>query len=337
MSYGQYIKDHLYYIFSHIFSLIFCILFLSSVNVDSGIINILIIVWLLISVLFLQLHYYFRRRYLEEINTSIDGLDQKYLIAELIEPPVRGDDRMYYSILKSSCKSMIEEISKTRRERKEYKEYIEQWIHDVKTPIAAIRLLCENNKSELTRKLMIELGKISHFTDQALFYARSDNVEKDYLIKEHLLSDIIHLSLAENKSLLIHHHVSVHVENCECTVFTDEKWICFMLNQLITNAVKYRSDSPSIFFESSCAHNKVILSVKDNGIGISKHDLPRIFDKGFTGENGRDNKYSTGIGMYLCKRLSLKLGIGIIADSEQNQGTTMQIIFPKNHFTEVSD
>lgn len=337
MRYRDFLKNQLLCIITNIVLIISCIIFLSAVNIDTGIIDIIIIVWILIVGFYINISYYFRNRYFKELFSQLDQLDKKYLLAEVINVPRRTDDRIFYDILKATNKSMIEQVSHSRRERKEYKEYIEQWIHDVKTPIAAIRLLCENNKSELTRKLMVELEKISHITDQALYYSRSENVEKDYFIKEAILSDMIHTAIAENKQLLIQNHFSVKIKNCDFTVYTDEKWIDFILNQLITNAVKYRGKDPSITFYAHSEQSKVSLYISDNGVGILESDLPRIFEKGFTGENGRKDKCSTGIGLYLCKRLCNKMGISIAAQSKQDEITTIEISFPKGEFVKVQE
>lgn len=338
MRYADYMKEQLPCIVIHILSMLACWLFLSAVDIDGGIIGILLVVWLFIATSYIHVRFYYRNRYFKEILLQLESLDKKYLIAEVIQPPELSADRIYYGILKAANKSMMEQVSLSVRERKEYKEYIEQWIHDVKTPIAAMRLICENNKSDITRKLMAELEKISHFTDQALYYARSENVEKDYLIKEVTLSDMVHAAIAENKQLLLQNHTSIQVENCEYTVYTDEKWIGFILNQLIVNAVKYSNKNSSLVFRARSEQGKVSLFICDNGFGISESDLPRIFDKGFTGENGRTNgKNSTGIGLYLCKRLCDKLGIGISVRSKQDQGTTMELRFPTGDFVKVQE
>lgn len=337
MMYRDYLKDQIPCIIVHILSMLGCVCFLSAVNIQMGIILILLFTWVLIAAIYIHVRYYFRNRYFSEILLQLDHLDKKYLISEVMDCPSLTEDHIYYHILKTANKSMMEQVSQSKCERKEYKEYIEQWIHEVKTPISAMSLICENNKSDITRKLMAELEKVSHYTDQALYYARSENVEKDYFIKEVLLSEMIHAAVAENKQLLLQNHVSVGVGNCEYTVYTDEKWIGFILNQLIANAVKYSEKEPTILFEVYAKHGNILLSLKDNGVGITESDLPRIFEKGFTGENGRTGKSSTGIGLFLCKRLCEKLGIGIAVKSKLGQGTVVELYFPKGDFVKVQE
>lgn len=229
-------------------------------------------------------------------------------------------------------KSMLEQIGAIEHERMEYKEYIEQWVHEVKTPITAIKLLCENHRSSLTKNILVELEKTIRFTEQALYYARSEHTQKDYSVQEIRLFDVVHQAIAENKYLLLQYGVALDLRETEDRVFSDEKWLCFILNQFIVNAVKYRSADPVLCFYAEQHGSEVFLCVKDNGIGIDESDLPRIFEKGFTGKNGRiASQNATGIGLYLCKRLCDKLGIGIAASSS-GAGTTLQLSFHINDF-----
>ncbi|MVB12063.1 Adaptive-response sensory-kinase SasA [Caprobacter fermentans] len=337
MRYVDYVKDQIPCILTHIISMLGCLAFLSAARVNNGIIEILIAVWFLVAFVYLNTRYFFRNRYFKRLLSMLDHLDQKYLLSEVMDCPARADDQIYYAILKASNKSMLERVSQSGREKKEYREYIEQWIHDIKTPIAAMQLIYENNKSGLTKKLLIELEKIRNYTEQALYYARSDTVEKDYLVKEIVLSDAIHKAIAENKQLLLQSHAAVQMENCERIVYTDEKWISFIISQIISNAVKYSEEVPSLSFQAYSERSRVTLCIQDNGIGISESDLPRIFDKGFTGKNGRDSQNSTGIGLYLCNRLCEKLGIGITVTSKCGQGTSVGLDFPKGDFFEVRE
>ena len=258
-------------------------------------------------------------------------LSERYLISEVMELPEQAEDQVYYRLLKMAGKSMLEQIGEVQRERQEYREYIEQWIHEVKTPITAIKLICENNRCSFTRDLMAELENINRFTEQALYYARSEHTEKDYSVCEIRLSDVIHGAIADNKYLLRQNNVAVTVENVEYSIYSDDKWLRFILDQLISNAVKYRVEHPVLHFFAVKKTDSIILSVSDNGIGIPQGDLPRIFEKGFTGQNGRTIHSSTGIGLYLCRRLCDKLGIGISASSE-GEGTTISLFFHINDF-----
>ena len=240
-----------------------------------------------------------------------------------------GEDQVYYQLLKMAGKSMLEQIGEVERERLAYKEYIEQWIHEIKTPITAMKLLCENHRTDWTKELLLELEKTNRFTEQALYYARSEHTEKDYSVREMALSQVVHQAIADNKYLLLQGGMRLEVEEMQDTVYSDEKWVRFILNQLIANAVKYRTEQPVLRISTHKRQDQVVLVMEDNGIGIAASDLPRIFEKGFTGQNGRLIQQSTGIGLYLCKRLCEKLGIGITAESSEH-GTAISLSFHIN-------
>ena len=153
-----------------------------------------------------------------------------------------------------------------------------------------------------------------------------------YSVREIRLFDVVHQAIAENKYMLLQNEVNIELQETDDAVYSDEKWICFILNQLIVNSVKYRGPQPEIRFYTVRRGNDIVLCVQDNGIGIDTSDLPRIFEKGFTGKNGRSAAQdATGIGLYLCKRLCEKLDIGLHADSA-GQGTTIQLSFHVNDF-----
>ena len=291
--------------------------------------GLLLMVWAVILLAGLFLTYWKRKRQMQKLLDMAGQLSERYLISEVMELPEQAEDQVYYHLLKMAGKSMLEQIGEVRRERLEYKEYIEQWIHEIKTPITAMKLLCENHRTDWTKELLLELEKTNRFTEQALYYARSEHTEKDYSVREMPLSQVVHQAIADNKYLLLQSGVRLEVEEMEDTVYSDEKWVRFILNQLIANAVKYRSGQPVFRFSTRRQQDQVILMMEDNGIGISPADLPRIFEKGFTGQNGRMVQQSTGIGLYLCKRLCDKLGIGIAAESS-GQGTAISLAFHIN-------
>ena len=289
----------------------------------------ILVVWAVVLLTGLFLTYWKRKRQMQKLLDIAGQLSERYLISEVMELPEQAEDQVYYQLLKMAGKSMLEQIGEVRRERLEYKEYIEQWIHEIKTPITAMKLLCENHRTDWTKELLLELEKTNRFTEQALYYARSEHTEKDYSVREMSLSQVVHQAIADNKYLLLQSGVRLEVEEMEDTVYSDEKWVRFILNQLIANAVKYRSGQPVLRISARRQQDQVVLVVEDNGIGISPADLPRVFEKGFTGQNGRMVQQSTGIGLYLCKRLCDKLGIGIAAESS-GQGTAISLAFHIN-------
>ena len=175
-----------------------------------------------------------------------------------------------------------------------------------------------------------ELSRIDGYVEQALYYARSTNLEKDYMIREIKLDNLVKETVKKYSKQLIAAKATPCFDNLAQTEYGDPKWLEFILGQLITNSIKYKKDSPKLTFSACEEKNHVLLSISDNGVGILENELSRIFEKGFTGSNGRNHAKSTGIGLYLCRQLCNKMHLSISASSENGQGTTMTITFPKD-------
>ena len=160
-------------------------------------------------------------------------------------------------------------------------------------------------------------------------------MEKDYIITRTNLKEIVNGGILKNKSTLLNERISLTMNELEYEVYTDSKWAIFIVNQIIQNSIKYAKDNDKrIEIDAKQKSDKVILYIRDNGIGIKKGEITRVFEKGFTGENGRMiGKRSTGIGLYLCEKLCNKLGLGIELNSEMGKGTEVRLIFPKNSYT----
>lgn len=331
MNRRRYWKNRIPFLLTNLICMVALTVFLLVCDISISAVLLILVVWALVLLAGLFLTCWKRDRQMRQLLDMAGQLSERYLISEVMELPEQAEDQVYYRLLKMAGKSMLEQISEVKRERLEYKEYIEQWIHEIKTPITAMKLLCENHRTDWTKELLLELEKTNRFTEQALYFARSEYTEKDYSVREIALSQIVHQAIADNKYLLLQSGMRLEVEEIQDTVYSDEKWVRFILNQLIANAVKYQAWQPVLRFSACRQQDQVVLMVEDNGIGISPADLPRIFEKGFTGQNGRIVHQSTGIGLYLCKRLCEKLGIGISAKSE-GKGTTISLFFHINDF-----
>lgn len=329
MNSRRYWKNRIPFLLTNLICMVALIVFLLVCGNSISVVLLILVVWAVVLLSGLFLTYWKRKQQMQKLLDMAGWLSERYLISEVMELPEQAEDQVYYQLLKMAGKSMLEQIGEVRRERLEYKEYIEQWIHEIKTPITAMKLLCENHRTDWTKELLLELEKTNRFTEQALYYARSEHTEKDYSVREMSLSQVVHQAIADNKYLLLQSGVRLEVEEMADTVYSDEKWVRFILNQLIANVVKYRSGQPVLRFSTRRQQDQVILVVEDNGIGISPADLPRVFERGFTGQNGRMVQQSTGIGLYLCKRLCDKLGIGIAAESS-GQGTAISLAFHIN-------
>lgn len=278
--------------------------------------------------------YFQKKKYYETIFSNLEELDQKYLIAEVIPKANFLEGKLLNEILIETDKSMIEHVKYYQHLQENYKEYIELWIHEIKLPIATSKMIIENNKSGITRKIDEEIDKIDNYIEQALFYARSNTVEKDYSIKKIPLIDLVAPVIQKNKNILIPRKIKIDIHDLENEVYTDSKWCIFILNQIIQNSIKYLDKEEKVIeFYSKENEDNIVLSIKDNGIGINSAEVSKVFEKGFTGTNGRINdKKSTGIGLYLCKKLCTKLGIGLALTSEFGESTTVNIIFPKGSY-----
>ncbi|MCM1024969.1 MAG: sensor histidine kinase [Roseburia sp.] len=281
--------------------------------------------WLLVLTAWLTVHYLGRRKFFREAGNILEKIDQRYLLGELLPDSDRLEDRLYREMIRSSNKSCIERIRRVEDEKKDYKEYIESWVHEIKAPITGIALFCDNREPDY-RRISLENRKIENCVDMVLYYARSEEVYKDYLICETELEEVVCEVLEKNRLLLIESGFQAQVD-CSHRVYTDRKWIAFILEQMIWNSVKYRGENPLLRIRTKRLEKSVVLSFADNGIGIAGDELPRIFEKGFTGSNGRSRERSTGMGLYLSRRLCKRLGIGIRAESEA-AGTTLFLEFP---------
>lgn len=285
----------------------------------------------------IAIEYFKKKKFYDNLSNMLEELEEEYLITEIINTPDFLEGKILKNTIETIDKSMLENVNKYKYMTEDYKEYIELWIHEIKIPIAASKMVIENNKNEVTKSIDEELNKVENYIEQALFYARSNTVEKDYYIRKVVLKEIVNESIKKNKSSLIQEKISINIHNLDIEVNTDNKWIVFILNQIIQNSIKYRKKEKSIIeIYANQGKENVILYVKDNGIGIRQGEITRVFEKGFTGTNGRlSNKKSTGIGLYLCKKLCNKLGIGIELNSVQNEGTEIRLVFPQSSYVEL--
>lgn len=333
MSLGDYLREKIKVILLNFIALITLSTFLFSVGNTFDTIITIAAAWTLVYTAFFIYEYRKRKVYYHDLLKTAEKLDKKYLMGEIIDKPPFIDAAPYYDLIKKAGKSMLEEVNKINTQRKEYKEYIEQWIHEVKTPISAIKLIEENNRTSTSRAILEELENIDRYVEQALFYARSEEAHKDYLIKEISLEQCVSKVLIRNKQMFILNNIDVELTDLNKSVYCDSKWLEFIINQIVVNAVKYRSSQfPVVKIYSRDIKSGVQLIIEDNGIGIPDNEISRIFHKGFTGTKGRQNHKSTGIGLYLCKKLSDKLGLLITADSKENLYTKVIISFPKGNF-----
>lgn len=331
MNLRDFIRERIVFIIINSLILLFTAILLIVLKVDSFAILFIVIINGAGILTYHIFDYLRKKQYYDEIKENMESLDKKYLISEVIEEGTFTESKLIYDVICKSNKAMNDEIGEFKRGINDYREYIELWVHEIKTPIATCKLLIENNESPLTESIGEEVCKLENYIDQALFYTRSNTIEKDYIIKEMSLSSCVNKVLNNNADALIKKRVKISLGDLEKIVYSDSKWIEFILGQIISNSIKYMNKEHKEL-KIYCNENSkyVILNIEDNGTGISEKDISRVFHKGFTGENGRKFGKSTGIGLYLCKKLCKKLGLDINLVSEEGKFTRVSIIFPIN-------
>lgn len=338
MSFWMFLKEKIVQIVLLMFAVVTIEIFLMIYSFDSFIkIYIPLIIFGLYMAGFIY-EYQIKKRYYDELQKTINELDEKYLITEIMKTPNFIEGKILKNILGQVDKSMHKQVNKYKYLQEDYKEFIELWIHEVKLPLTTSKMIIENNKNKVTRSIEEELDSIENYVEQALFYARSSAVEKDYYIRKCNLKDIVNESIKKNKSSLIEEKVDINIHDLDNVVSTDSKWIVFILGQIIQNSVKYRNKKSLLNIEvySEPKKDNTVLYIKDNGIGIKKEEISRVFDKGFTGTNGRlAGKKSTGIGLYLCRNLCEKLGVSINVKSTDSVGTVVSLVFPNSSFVRL--
>lgn len=325
---GKYLEERAGLILLQIFLMLVLGSYLLTTGTRPEVIGWILAVWVIIICSYLGADYYYKKKKYEKIVDIFDHLQEKYLFTEIIPKPQSAMERLYFDCSRGANKVMLDRIESVSLSGREYKEYIESWIHEVKNPISAIDLYCKNHPSEDNKEILKRLKEMENLVNQALYYARSGYVEKDYFVQECSISDPVVTALQENRSLILEKHISLEVEDLEEVVYTDPKWVGFILNQVLSNAIKYvKNDSGLIRIFVEKEEKGVWLCVEDNGCGILAADLPRVCEKGFTGSD-RQRSQATGMGLYLAKRLCEKLGLTLNVASEMGKGTQIKIGFP---------
>ncbi len=211
--------------------------------------------------------------------------------------------------------------TKQKMEYAEMKDFYALWVHQIKTPIAAMSLLLQEQESEKNKQLLLELFRIERYAELVLQYLRLDEIHTDLSLEACSLDKMVKQAVKKYAPIFITKHISVQMEDLALSVVTDDKWLTLVIEQLLSNALKYTAVHGLVRIY---AQNDT-LCIADNGIGIAKEDLPRVFEKGFTGLNGRIDQRATGLGLYLSKKTLDKLGHGITIDSEEGRGTTVTL------------
>ncbi len=336
MKFRSFLSDHLVTILLYAALFVIILFVLSLFRVHALILWTIALLGCFFGVLILVYEFMRRHHYYHQLFATLDQLDQKYLIHELIPEPTFLDGKLFHQVLYENDKAMNEHIRIYQESIEEFKDFIELWVHEVKLPIAAGQLILHNNPGAMNKKLREQFQRVEDNVEQVLYYARSENSEKDYLIKYCSLDEMVQNVIRKNKDALLYGGIRIEFEPSDAFVYTDSKWLEFIINQIMSNAIKYGAKEEGhihVWIEEDQKETR--LSIGDNGIGIPEGEVPRVFEKSFTGSNGRFIRSSTGMGLYLCKQLCQKLGHGIALTSIENEGTTVTITFYKDDFHQV--
>ena len=346
MKFRKYLADHFSTVLIFFFAIILseCLLLSFDVAVE---LNIFILAIDIVGFLFSFIFAYFKKSFFfRELQKRTELLDQKFLVHELLPVPETHEEQILCQIIAEINRSMIDQINQYKFNFRDFKEYLELWVHEVKLPIASLRLILEYDRKN--QDSILQLDRLDSYVNQILYFARSEHVEKDYQISECSLANIVKHVALKNQDIILNAQIKFQVTGLDKVVETDPKWLEFILDQLLANCIKYRkSKHPEIKIYTEEKDKFLALHVYDNGIGIPLSDQSRIFQKAFTGQNGRileqdqqktkllaETKYlkSTGMGLYIVKKLIKKLGHQISVSSTENEYTDVAIYFAKNDY-----
>ena len=338
MKFYVYLKDKLFAIVATFITLLIIYLILIAFKINTDIIIPVLVIFLICNLIILLIDYFRKKKFYSELLYNIERLDKAYLVLETLENPEFYEGKLLYQALYEIDKSFLENVNKIDKSRKDFKEYVEMWIHEVKIPLASLILTINNHKNEINPKIKAQIKKLEDYVDQVLYYVRSENAEKDYLIKEINLGSIIKNIGLKNMDDLLDNNIEFIVEKTNALVFSDSKWLEFIIGQIVNNSIKYKRNIKNSYIKISIKEEKtkVILIIEDNGIGIKETDIKQVFNKSFTGENGRVRSKSTGMGLYIAKNMCEKLGHIITIESSVNKYTRLYITFSKNDFYEIA-
>ena len=261
-----------------------------------------------------------------------------HLTAQFFKFQKRLSEQDYQNIIKNLKEQNSELKSQERIFKQEMSDYYSMWVHQIKTPIAAMHVLQQTLKEEYPeekyiKEIKLELFKIEQYVEMVLTYLRMGEMSGDLKFEKYSLDAIVRQVIRKYSQMFILRKIHLQYAKTSQCIVTDEKWLQFVLEQVLSNALKYTKDGGMIFIYTEEKENKKCLVIEDSGIGIQAEDLPRVFEKGFTGYNGRADKKSTGIGLYMCKKIMERLNHQIWIESELDKGTKVYLALTREEWT----
>lgn len=283
--------------------------------------------------LYLLIEFLIKKNHYDKIkkNSLYNDLDW----VNSMPKPLSREEKIYYDLLLKLYGESNEMMTKYNNSFEENLEFVTMWVHEAKTPITAIKLIIQNSLDNPTEKDLYsiedEVDKIEEFVQMTLCYVRSMDFEKDFLLQGVNLGSIVRNCISKEYSVISNKHIVLDTSDIDIKIDTDEKWLSFIVKQILDNAIKYSVEHGTVRVYLVQEEKKISLCIEDSGIGIKPEDLNRIFDKNYTGYNGRNAKNSTGIGLYLSKIFCEKLGYTLLVSSEYGRGTKFSIVMPKRN------
>lgn len=336
MKLKEYIKDELFKIILIIVYIILICGFLCAFNFGVQMAALMAVLAAIFFIIMFIWDFCRKRNFYNSLIDNTQRIDKKYLVIETLDEPEFYEGNLVYTAMYDINKSMIEHINQYERGQQDFKDLIEMWVHEIKLPIASLTLMCHNDKEHIDKKFITQLNRLDDYADKVLYYVRSENAEKDYSFGKVNLKTIINKTAVKNKDIILSNNISLNVHDIDTYVNTDAKWLEFIVNQIISNSIKYKKTSGEAYIEvyseqrQDSGTDKVgyaVLHIKDNGIGIPAKDIDKVFIKSYTGSNGRNNAKSTGMGLYIAKNMCGKLGHNIEIKSIEGEYTEVEITF----------
>lgn len=323
---GRFIIDHLMQILAiFIFSFIFLLIFYLY-GIPAKIYSYAFLLCFAVGAVMCMISYWkYRSKHL-----ALYGLFGRITV-ECNDYPNAGNllEKDYQEILLKLFRYSAQEKEQEERSKKDMMDYYTLWAHQIKTPITAMRLLIQVEDNARNQGLLQQLLKIERYVDMVLQYLRMENMSADLKLQEYKVLDLVRKAVKQDSSVFIYRKIPFELKEMDNTVITDEKWMVFVIEQILSNSLKYTNEGKiSVYMDPD---ERETLIIEDTGIGIQEEDLPRIFENGFTGYNGRMGKKSTGIGLYLCKKILDRLGHSIKVSSKVGQGTRIAIDLYREH------
>lgn len=329
---AAYVRDNALGLAALVLGLVSLVLILPALGVTTSGVLLVADILTLLAVAAAFLDYRRKAAFYRELRSLLASLRQARVLPALIAEPSFLEGQITYETAARIAQLADEETEGLQEEAAAYRRYIELWIHETKTPIAAVKLMLAGEPSAQSAKIARELERIEAQVDQALYYARSTSVERDYAIREVDLGAAAREACKRNTRFLIERGALPAFDIPEgMTVLADEPWLVFILGQIVTNAAKYgagRIEFTAREEEGGTSRGRTVLEVRDDGCGIPAADVPRVFERGFTGQVGRAHGSATGMGLYLVASLCASMGLHVGLASEEGTGTRVILTFP---------